>query len=120
MPFTYKILRRKWKVKKPLYFLLVPELAGTIGMLVLFGLQQPGSKHDHGLGIADRVQVDVDRWSVRGQVREADPAVLRLDARTNGVRGSSPRVGSPLWLNLPDVRPDYGSDSESGTVTEGA
>lgn len=41
MPFTYRIMRRPWKVRKPLYFLLLPELGGTVGMLVMFGLQQP-------------------------------------------------------------------------------
>ncbi|KAH8883670.1 hypothetical protein GQ53DRAFT_427843 [Thozetella sp. PMI_491] len=41
MAFTYRILRRPWKVKKPLYLLMIPELLGTVAMLVLFGIEQP-------------------------------------------------------------------------------
>ena len=41
MAFTYKILRRKWRVKKPLFLMMIPELAGVVACLVLFGLEQP-------------------------------------------------------------------------------
>ncbi|KAK4129214.1 hypothetical protein N657DRAFT_61108 [Parathielavia appendiculata] len=38
---AYRILRRPWRAKKPLYWGMVPELAGIIPLLVLFGVQQP-------------------------------------------------------------------------------
>ncbi|AEO70010.1 82bd76e8-28af-4d56-ad79-2a61f42719ba [Thermothielavioides terrestris] len=38
---SYVILRRPWRAKKPLYFGMIPELGGTIALLVLFGLQNP-------------------------------------------------------------------------------
>ncbi|KAK3382475.1 hypothetical protein B0T24DRAFT_15722 [Lasiosphaeria ovina] len=38
---TYKILHRKWRLHKALYWGLIPELAGTIAALVLFGISQP-------------------------------------------------------------------------------
>ncbi|KAL2165554.1 hypothetical protein VTH06DRAFT_856 [Thermothelomyces fergusii] len=41
MAFTYRILRRPWRAKRPLYWGMVPELAGIVPLLVLFGLQQP-------------------------------------------------------------------------------
>jgi len=41
MAFTYKLLRRKWKVRKVLYLLMLPELACTVALLVLFGIEQP-------------------------------------------------------------------------------
>ncbi|KAK3393848.1 hypothetical protein B0H63DRAFT_444055 [Podospora didyma] len=41
MARTYRILHRVWRAKRPLYWGMLPELAGTIAMLVLFGLQQP-------------------------------------------------------------------------------
>ncbi|AEO53131.1 hypothetical protein MYCTH_2085599 [Thermothelomyces thermophilus ATCC 42464] len=41
MAFTYRILRRPWRAKAPLYWGMVPELAGIVPLLVLFGLQQP-------------------------------------------------------------------------------
>lgn len=34
-------MRRPWKVKKTLFFLMVPELLGTVALLVLFGIEQP-------------------------------------------------------------------------------
>ncbi|KAK0747765.1 hypothetical protein B0T21DRAFT_446616 [Apiosordaria backusii] len=37
----YRLLRRPWRAKKPLYWGMVPELAGIIPLLVLFGVQQP-------------------------------------------------------------------------------
>jgi len=41
MARTYKILHRRWRVKRPLYWAMLPELALTIAVLVLFGIQQP-------------------------------------------------------------------------------
>lgn len=41
MARTYKILHRRWRVKRPLYWGMIPELGGVIGLLVLFGVQQP-------------------------------------------------------------------------------
>ena len=41
MARTYRILHRVWRAKRPLYWGMLPELAGTIAVLVLFGLQQP-------------------------------------------------------------------------------
>ncbi|KAK3335345.1 hypothetical protein B0T19DRAFT_452287 [Cercophora scortea] len=41
MARTYFILHRKWRVKWPMYWGMIPELLGVIAMLVLFGLQQP-------------------------------------------------------------------------------
>ncbi|KXX82222.1 hypothetical protein MMYC01_201784 [Madurella mycetomatis] len=41
MAWTYRVLRRPWRAKKPLYWGMVPELAGIIPLLVLFALQQP-------------------------------------------------------------------------------
>lgn len=38
---TYIILRRPWRAKKPLFFGMIPELAGVIALLVLFGMAQP-------------------------------------------------------------------------------
>ncbi|KAJ4290739.1 hypothetical protein N0V88_006488 [Collariella sp. IMI 366227] len=35
---TYRILRRPWRAKRPLYWGMVPELAGIIPALVLFAL----------------------------------------------------------------------------------
>ncbi|KAK4041557.1 hypothetical protein C8A01DRAFT_34397 [Parachaetomium inaequale] len=43
MARTYRILHRPWRAKAPLYWGMVPELAGVIALLVLFGLQQPDS-----------------------------------------------------------------------------
>jgi hypothetical protein len=43
MARTYRILHRPWRAKAPLYWGMVPELAGVITLLVLFGLQQPDS-----------------------------------------------------------------------------
>ncbi|KAL2128382.1 hypothetical protein VTI74DRAFT_9264 [Chaetomium olivicolor] len=41
MARTYRILRRPWKAKRPLYWSMVPELAGIVPALVLFALQSP-------------------------------------------------------------------------------
>lgn len=41
MARTYRILHRPWRVRRPLYFVMIPELAGVITLLVLFGVQQP-------------------------------------------------------------------------------
>ncbi|KAL2018566.1 hypothetical protein VTK56DRAFT_608 [Thermocarpiscus australiensis] len=41
MARTYRILRRPWRAKRPLYWGMVPELAGIVPLLVLFGVQQP-------------------------------------------------------------------------------
>lgn len=41
MARTYKILHRRWRAKRPLIWGMVPELLGTIAVLVLFGVQQP-------------------------------------------------------------------------------
>ncbi|KAK4240870.1 hypothetical protein C8A03DRAFT_12863 [Achaetomium macrosporum] len=38
---SYRILRRPWRAKRPLYWGMVPELAGTIACLVLFAVQRP-------------------------------------------------------------------------------
>lgn len=35
------MIHRRWRAKKPLYWGMVPELLGTIAVLVLFGVQQP-------------------------------------------------------------------------------
>ncbi|KAK4647493.1 uncharacterized protein QC761_0001540 [Podospora bellae-mahoneyi] len=37
----YRIFHRPWRAKRPLYWGMVPELAGIIPLLVLFGVQQP-------------------------------------------------------------------------------
>ena len=37
----YFLLHRKWRVRKPMYWLMVAELAGLVPILVLFGIQQP-------------------------------------------------------------------------------
>ena len=37
----YFLLHRKWRVRKPMYWLMVAELAGLVPMLVLFGIEQP-------------------------------------------------------------------------------
>ncbi|KAK4204032.1 hypothetical protein QBC40DRAFT_273823 [Triangularia verruculosa] len=37
----YRLLHRPWRAKRPLYWGMVPELAGIIPLLVLFGVQQP-------------------------------------------------------------------------------
>ncbi|KAH6651160.1 hypothetical protein F5144DRAFT_77205 [Chaetomium tenue] len=41
MARTYRILHRPWRARRPLYFVMIPELAGVITLLVLFGVQQP-------------------------------------------------------------------------------
>lgn len=38
---AYKIIRRKWRVKRPIWFLVVMELAALVPLLVLFGIQRP-------------------------------------------------------------------------------
>lgn len=38
MKFTYRILRRPWRAKTPLYWSMLPELAGIIPLLILFTL----------------------------------------------------------------------------------
>ena len=38
---TYYILHRRWRKKWPQYWGMLPELAGVIAVLVLFGIQQP-------------------------------------------------------------------------------
>lgn len=38
---AYTILRRKWRVKKTMWFLMVTELITMVPLLVLFGLQRP-------------------------------------------------------------------------------
>jgi hypothetical protein len=37
----YFLLYRKWKVRKPMYYLMVFELIGLVPCLVLFGIEQP-------------------------------------------------------------------------------
>jgi hypothetical protein len=37
----YRILHRRWRVRKPMYWLMVAELAGLVPSLVLFGIEQP-------------------------------------------------------------------------------
>ncbi|KAL8409097.1 hypothetical protein RB594_007515 [Gaeumannomyces avenae] len=37
----YTIVRRKWRSRKPLWFLMIAELAHLIPLLVLFGIAQP-------------------------------------------------------------------------------
>ncbi|KAL1839860.1 hypothetical protein VTJ49DRAFT_1046 [Mycothermus thermophilus] len=41
MARTYRILRRPWPAKAPLYWGLIPELAGVVPVLILFGVQHP-------------------------------------------------------------------------------
>ncbi|KAG7293402.1 hypothetical protein NEMBOFW57_003452 [Staphylotrichum longicolle] len=41
MAHTYRILRRPWRARRPLYWGMLPELAGIVPLLVLFGVQQP-------------------------------------------------------------------------------
>jgi hypothetical protein len=38
---AYKILHRKWRVKNPMYWLMIAELVGLVPILVLFGIEQP-------------------------------------------------------------------------------
>ena len=38
---AYTILRRKWRVRAPMFWLMVFELAGLVPLLVLFGIEQP-------------------------------------------------------------------------------
>ena len=38
---TYRVLHRKWKSTKAMWILMLAELAGTVPMLVLFGISQP-------------------------------------------------------------------------------
>ncbi|KAK3388163.1 hypothetical protein B0T20DRAFT_110772 [Sordaria brevicollis] len=37
----YRLLRRPWRVRRPLYWGMVFELLGIVAVLVLFGIQQP-------------------------------------------------------------------------------
>ncbi|KAJ4401878.1 hypothetical protein N0V85_005427, partial [Neurospora sp. IMI 360204] len=37
----YRLLRRPWRVRRPLYYGMVFELLGIVAVLVLFGVQQP-------------------------------------------------------------------------------
>lgn len=37
----YFLLHRKWRVRKPMYWLMAAELAGLVPILVLFGIEQP-------------------------------------------------------------------------------
>ncbi|EGO52166.1 hypothetical protein NEUTE1DRAFT_132895 [Neurospora tetrasperma FGSC 2508] len=37
----YRLIRRPWRMRRPLYFGMVFELLGIVGVLVLFGIQQP-------------------------------------------------------------------------------
>ena len=37
----YRLLRRPWRAKRPLYWGMLPELAGIVPLLVLFGVAQP-------------------------------------------------------------------------------
>lgn len=37
----YRLLRRPWRVRRPLYYGMVFELLGIVAVLVLFGIQQP-------------------------------------------------------------------------------
>ncbi len=38
---AYTILRRPWRIRKPYYFTMGPELLTIVALLVLFGLAQP-------------------------------------------------------------------------------
>jgi hypothetical protein len=38
---AYIVLRRKWRAKAPMWWLMVLELIALIPLLVLFGIQQP-------------------------------------------------------------------------------
>ncbi|KAI5864772.1 hypothetical protein GGS23DRAFT_462753 [Durotheca rogersii] len=38
---AYKILRRKWRSTRAMYYTMLAELAGTVAVLVLFGISQP-------------------------------------------------------------------------------
>ena len=38
---AYHVLHRKWKSRKAFWCLLLAELAGTVPLLVLFGIAQP-------------------------------------------------------------------------------
>jgi hypothetical protein len=63
MAWTYRILRRPWRAKKPLYWGMIPELGGVVALLVLFALQQPDAfrtlawsiGYDRGLNSSPRV-----------------------------------------------------------------
>ncbi|KAK4231248.1 hypothetical protein QBC38DRAFT_262833 [Podospora fimiseda] len=37
----YRLMHRPWRAKKPLYWGMLPELAGIVPLLVLFGVAQP-------------------------------------------------------------------------------
>lgn len=37
----YRLIQRPWRMRRPLYFGMVFELLGIVGVLVLFGVQQP-------------------------------------------------------------------------------
>lgn len=37
----YRILHRNWRVRRPVYYLMIAELAGVVPMLVLMGIAQP-------------------------------------------------------------------------------
>ena len=38
---AYKLLRRQWRSTRAMYFTMIGELAGTVGVLVMFGIAQP-------------------------------------------------------------------------------
>ncbi|KAI0178808.1 hypothetical protein GGR52DRAFT_273745 [Hypoxylon sp. FL1284] len=38
---AYKILRRQWRSTRAMYYSMIPELLGTVAVLVLFGISQP-------------------------------------------------------------------------------
>ncbi|KAI0882170.1 uncharacterized protein GGS22DRAFT_48614 [Annulohypoxylon maeteangense] len=38
---TYKLLRRNWRSTRAMYYTMIPELLGTVAVLVMFGISQP-------------------------------------------------------------------------------
>lgn len=38
---AYNIIHRKWRAKKPMWVLIIMELAGLVPILVLFGIERP-------------------------------------------------------------------------------
>lgn len=38
---AYRIIHRQWRLRKPMWYLMLLELAGLITTLVLFGIEQP-------------------------------------------------------------------------------
>lgn len=39
--WSYKPFVRKWRKRAPMFWIMIPELAGTVALLVLFAIAQP-------------------------------------------------------------------------------